>query len=197
MWRTRIYISDLWKIYWKGRCIFPQWSSWHHGQKQNALKDPDIFTCSVIHQLLLRTYYVLGFMPETRNTLVSESNIASVLMGEILEKIMHKNNRITYLIILMFFFVDVWFQISFFHGRTLTKGVLPLSGFWFLVSSLSRGKSYKLEVSLTVCLSLLLCLTHSPCRCLWASLRLEVWQVIFRTIAWKLRREFRQDLEVI
>lgn len=83
---------------------------------------------------------MLGFVPETRSTLVSKSNIASVLMGEILEKIMHKNNRITYLIILMFFFVDVWFQISFFHGKTLTKDVLSLSGSCFLVSSLSRGK---------------------------------------------------------
>lgn len=132
MCRTRIYISNLWRIYWKGTYIFLQWSSCRHGQKQNALKDPDIFICSVIHQLLLRTYYVLGFVPETRITLVSKSNIASVLMGEILEKIMHKNNRITYLIILMLFLVDVWFQISFFHGKTLTKGVLSLSGFCFL-----------------------------------------------------------------
>lgn len=53
-----------------------------------------------------------------------------------------------------------------FHGKTLTKDVLSLLGFCFLVSSLSRGKSYKLEVSLTVGLSLPLCLTQSLCRCL-------------------------------
>lgn len=144
----------------------PQWSSWHHDQKQNALKDPDIFICSIIHQLLLRTYNMLGSVPETRNTLVSKSNIASVLLEEILEKIMHKNNQITYLIILVFFFVGVGFQISFFHGKKLTKDVLPLSGFCFLVSSLSRRKSCKLGVSLMVGLSLPLCLTRSLFRCL-------------------------------
>lgn len=82
---------------------------------------------------------MLGSVPETRNILVSESNIASVFTGKVLETFMHKNNRMTYLRILMFSLLDVWFQISFFfpHGKTLTKGVLPLSGVCFPVSSLS------------------------------------------------------------
>ena len=80
---------------------------------------------------------MLGSVPEKRNILVSKPNMASGLMGEILEKIMHKNNRRTYLIILMFFFVDVWCQISFFHRKILTKDGLPLVGVCFPVPSLS------------------------------------------------------------
>lgn len=83
---------------------------------------------------------MLGSVPETRNILVSESNIASVFTGKVLETFTHKNNRMTYLRILMFSLLDVWFQISFFffpHGQTLTKDVLPLSGVCFPVSSLS------------------------------------------------------------
>lgn len=50
---------------------------------------------------------MLGSVPKTRNTIVSKSTMASILKGEILEKIMHKNNRMTYLIILMFVFVNL------------------------------------------------------------------------------------------
>lgn len=71
---------------------------------------------------------MLGSVPETRHATVSKSNMGFVLMGEILEKIMHKNNRMTRLIILMVFFVDMWFQNSFSHGKILTKDVLhPVS----------------------------------------------------------------------
>ena len=51
--------------------------------------------------------YTLSSAPETEDTL------EQIKHGEILEAIMHKS-RMTYLIILMFFFVGVWFQISFF-----------------------------------------------------------------------------------
>lgn len=50
---------------------------------------------------------MLGSVPETRNTIVSKSTMVSIPKGEILEKIMNKNNRMTYLIILMFVFVNL------------------------------------------------------------------------------------------
>lgn len=72
------------------------------------------------------------------NIIVSKSNMASVLMGEILEKIMHTNNRMTNL---MFFFVDVWFQISFSYGKILTEDILPLVSVCFPVPCLSWVKA--------------------------------------------------------
>ena len=46
-------------------CNSPQWSSWHHGQKQERLKNPtvaDIFICSIICQRSLTTYYGTDFI---------------------------------------------------------------------------------------------------------------------------------------
>lgn len=62
----------------------------------------DIFIYFVTHQLLLRTYDMLGSVSETRNTLVGKSNMAFVFIGETLENMKPKTT----------FFkksVDVWF----------------------------------------------------------------------------------------